>query len=148
MKKKSEDTVIKTENNTEKELDLLEQKNKIITKSRITLQELRNEIQRGIVSGQEIPIVDKVILDNSKEKEAKNNIVKLQTNEVNSIIEKMKYQTSSEVEKKSEKDYSHLMYPYRIRIPKDKWKYGYTYKVNDCFYDSDGTFLYRVPGMY
>ncbi|XP_022195893.1 uncharacterized protein LOC111053337 [Nilaparvata lugens] len=36
---------------------------------------------------------------------------------------------------------------YRIRIPKDKIKKGYLYKVNDCFYTHEGEFLYRVPGM-
>lgn len=34
-----------------------------------------------------------------------------------------------------------------IKIPKRLWREGATYKVRDCFYDDDGTFLYRVPGM-
>lgn len=34
-----------------------------------------------------------------------------------------------------------------IRIPKHVWKKGGTYKLNDCYYDDDGEFLYRVPGM-
>ncbi|XP_075226374.1 uncharacterized protein LOC142327325 [Lycorma delicatula] len=37
--------------------------------------------------------------------------------------------------------------PLRIHIPKSKFKFGYLYKVNDCFYSHDGFFLYRVPGM-
>ncbi|RZF46481.1 hypothetical protein LSTR_LSTR007597 [Laodelphax striatellus] len=36
---------------------------------------------------------------------------------------------------------------YRIRIPKEKIKKGYLYKVKDCFYTHEGEFLYRVPGM-
>lgn len=34
-----------------------------------------------------------------------------------------------------------------IKIPKKLWKEGATYKLNDCYYDDDGEFLYRVPGM-
>jgi neugrin len=35
----------------------------------------------------------------------------------------------------------------RISIPKNLWKQGGTYKLDDCFYDDDGEFLYRVPGL-
>jgi hypothetical protein len=35
----------------------------------------------------------------------------------------------------------------QIKIPKHLWSRGQTYKVNDCFYDDDGEFLYRVPGL-
>ncbi|CAI6362047.1 unnamed protein product [Macrosiphum euphorbiae] len=38
-------------------------------------------------------------------------------------------------------------YPLAIRIPKKVWKEGYIYRVNDCFYDDNGDFLYRVPGL-
>ncbi|XP_025205232.1 uncharacterized protein LOC112601704 [Melanaphis sacchari] len=38
-------------------------------------------------------------------------------------------------------------YPLAIRIPKRVWKEGYVYRVNDCFYDDNGDFLYRVPGL-
>lgn len=34
-----------------------------------------------------------------------------------------------------------------ITIPKKAWIEGKTYKVDDCFYDDDGEFLYRVPGL-
>lgn len=37
--------------------------------------------------------------------------------------------------------------PYRVQIPKDKYKPGATYRVRDLFYDDDGTFLYKVPGL-
>lgn len=48
---------------------------------------------------------------------------------------------------KSSKDVSHLIYPGKITIPPDIYKKGCTYKLNDCYYNSDGYFLYRVPGM-
>ncbi|XP_059487757.1 putative neugrin-like protein DDB_G0288135 [Neocloeon triangulifer] len=38
-------------------------------------------------------------------------------------------------------------YEETIVIPKHKFKEGATYRVKDCYYHSDGTFLYRVPGM-
>ncbi|XP_076647646.1 uncharacterized protein LOC143356111 [Halictus rubicundus] len=34
-----------------------------------------------------------------------------------------------------------------IKIPKNVWKQGLTYRVKDCYYDDDGEFLYRVPGL-
>lgn len=44
--------------------------------------------------------------------------------------------------------FSGSMYPDRIEIPKDMYVKGCLYKVKDCFYDDDGEFLYRVPGLY
>lgn len=34
-----------------------------------------------------------------------------------------------------------------IKIPRKLWKRGATYQLDDCFYDDDGEFIYRVPGM-
>lgn len=34
-----------------------------------------------------------------------------------------------------------------ITIPMKFYKKGATYKLGDCYYDDDGEFLYRVPGM-
>ncbi|XP_065349382.1 uncharacterized protein LOC135945552 [Cloeon dipterum] len=38
-------------------------------------------------------------------------------------------------------------YKLKIEIPKHKFKEGATYRIKDCYYHSDGIFLYRVPGM-
>lgn len=35
----------------------------------------------------------------------------------------------------------------QVYIPRKLYKKGSTYRVEDCYYDSDGEFLYRVPGM-
>lgn len=35
----------------------------------------------------------------------------------------------------------------QISIPKALYRRGATYKLRDCYYDDDGEFLYRVPGM-
>ncbi|KAG8265953.1 hypothetical protein J6590_082279 [Homalodisca vitripennis] len=37
--------------------------------------------------------------------------------------------------------------PNKISIPKEQWKQGKVYRVNDCFYNDKGNFLYRVPGL-
>lgn len=34
-----------------------------------------------------------------------------------------------------------------IQIPRKLYKKGATYQLDDCFYDDDGEFLYRVPGI-
>ncbi|XP_057320560.1 uncharacterized protein LOC130664594 [Microplitis mediator] len=38
-------------------------------------------------------------------------------------------------------------YPRFIKIPRAKAKLGVTFKIKDRYYDSDGEFLYRVPGL-
>lgn len=58
-----------------------------------------------------------------------------------------KYETKTGVVVKTAKEYGHLVYPEKISIPKKKWKKGHTYKLNDCYYDDDGEFLFRVPGL-
>lgn len=35
----------------------------------------------------------------------------------------------------------------KIHIPKELYKEDAIYKVDDCFYDDQGEFLYRVPGL-
>jgi len=34
-----------------------------------------------------------------------------------------------------------------IKISKNLYKSGMTYRINDCYYDDDGEFLYRIPGV-
>jgi neugrin len=43
--------------------------------------------------------------------------------------------------------YERLRIEDHIEIPRQFWKRDQTYKVGDCFYDDDGEFLYRVPGL-
>lgn len=38
-------------------------------------------------------------------------------------------------------------YPLRIDIPQKLWKRNKLYRIRDCFYADDGSFLYRVPGI-
>lgn len=34
-----------------------------------------------------------------------------------------------------------------IKISKNLYKSGMTYRISDCYYDDDGEFLYRIPGI-
>lgn len=38
-------------------------------------------------------------------------------------------------------------YSQPIQIPKKLYQKGKTYRISDCYYDDDGEFLYRVPGV-
>lgn len=38
-------------------------------------------------------------------------------------------------------------YPLRIDIPPKLWRKNKLYRIRDCFYADDGSFLYRVPGI-
>ncbi|XP_043261336.1 uncharacterized protein LOC122402534 [Colletes gigas] len=38
-------------------------------------------------------------------------------------------------------------YANSIKIPKNVRKEGMTYRIKDCYYDDDGEFLYRTPGL-
>lgn len=35
-----------------------------------------------------------------------------------------------------------------IKIPKNSYKEGMTYRLRNCYYDDDGEFLYKVPGLH
>ncbi|XP_012528329.2 uncharacterized protein LOC105831947 [Monomorium pharaonis] len=41
-----------------------------------------------------------------------------------------------------------LNYAKPIKIAKHLYKPGMTYRISDCYYDDDGEFLYRVPGVH
>ncbi|KAI4493087.1 hypothetical protein M0802_009637 [Mischocyttarus mexicanus] len=38
-------------------------------------------------------------------------------------------------------------YSHPIKIPRKLYEKGKTYRISDCYYDDDGEFLYRVPGV-
>ncbi|CAH1135108.1 unnamed protein product [Ceutorhynchus assimilis] len=107
----------------------------------VTFKELQNKVKQKMSKGEQVTIQEELL------KEAKMSInqpIELQQEDVNIIKPK-----TNEVGfvRKTTKDVSHLVYPQQITIPRDIYKKGYTYKLNDCYYDSDGEFLYRVPGM-
>ncbi|CAD6991784.1 uncharacterized protein LOC101455137 [Ceratitis capitata] len=86
--------------------------------------ELRNPSGTGVIStnSQKNPLVDLNLLQ------------KYESNEVVISVEDQKRFEITRV-----KD--------RIHIPRKLWRKGATYRVEDVYYDDDGEFLYRVPGM-
>lgn len=115
-----------------------------------TLSSFREKIEKRNREGKAFA-EEKIILDALKEDHlTANTEPSLQpTIEVDQALNR--YPTSKNnmgITKFDENQKQVMDYPERIIIPKNKYKPGYTYKLNDCYYDDDGEFLYRVPGMY
>lgn len=128
---------------TEQTLQVVDQK---ANKSRrhVTFDELKKCNESEIISQE---IVNDSKLQITKDDERDNcfsEVIDLKETEANVV----KYEKRNSGVKKLQRDYSHLQYPMRINIPKKYLKKGCTYKLNDCYYDERGVFLYRVPGMY
>lgn len=70
-----------------------------------------------------------------------------ETNLFNSLSKISKYETKTVSMKKNDDSLTTSEIRDRVVIPKRLFKKGATYKLYDCFYDDDGEFLYRVPGM-
>ena len=62
------------------------------------------------------------------------------------IEEKSKLETGI-IARKNRPDVSEENFPMWIKIPRQQYKNGVTYRVQDRYYDDDGEFLYRVPGL-
>lgn len=116
----------------------------------ITFDELTAKIKKSLDKGNQVDIKDRIILSSTEEL-TPSPIEKVPKKEVRQELELFhdKYPESGIVEFRSDvEDPKEIMnYPERIRIPKKAYKKGATYKVNDCYYDHDGRFLYRVLGM-
>ncbi|XP_026750016.2 uncharacterized protein LOC113510708 [Galleria mellonella] len=115
---------------------------------RVTLDELTTRIKKRLEDGKEINEPDKIILNT-----VNSNISEVHSEEVHKEIELFEEnKEQNEISEFKEKDKNNdvlsiTSYPERIRIPKKAYKKGATYKINDCYYDHDGKFLYRVLGM-
>lgn len=143
-KNKPEDTDSSTE------IKLLDNPNKTDTKysrnhRQITLPELKKQIETAVQKGREVSDTEMLILKEVKTEDSRNEIVELQ--EDLSAIQHRYEKPSAITTSKPKKDYSFLEYPLKINIPKQVQKQGCLYKLNDCYYDDKGEFLYRVPGM-
>lgn len=112
---------------------------------RVTLEELTTKIKNHLEKGTEVDISDKIMIDTIKTGVAMN--PEEITKEMELFNENIEQGSLVEVKEKNVEPNDIMDYPERIRIPKKAYKKGATYKVNDCFYDHDGKFLYRVLGM-
>lgn len=120
----------------------------------VTLDTLRTNINQSISHGKKPSAIDLTILErvkpiersdgqvgNLSEKPLSNSPDDKEKNAISSINE------SSAITLEHSMDTERDLIPFRIKIPKHCWVRGATYKVEDRYYDYDGTFLYRVPGM-
>ncbi|KAM3965540.1 uncharacterized protein ACR2FA_000387 [Aphomia sociella] len=113
---------------------------------RITLDELTTKIKERLEGGRDVNEPDQIILNTIS-----SNVPEVNTEELHREIElsneNNEQKNISEYKEKDKNAMSIETYPERIRIPKKAYKKGATYKINDCYYDHDGKFLYRVLGM-
>ncbi|XP_026326154.1 uncharacterized protein LOC113234846 [Hyposmocoma kahamanoa] len=113
---------------------------------RVTLDDLTAKIQQRLNKGNEIDLPDTMMLDMVTTEP-----VKVNNNQADSHHEVDLFTGDSKAEltefKPTENNVIKIDYTKRIRIPKKAYKKGATYKIDDCYYDDDGKFLYRVLGM-
>lgn len=121
------------------------QERKPENRRRVTLNQLQSKLVEKAEMGKEIDENEKSIITKFKTEESINNSENTKPHLID--LSQNKYNTTVQHHKKVEKDLSHLDYPDHINIPKSILKKGCIYKLNDCYYDDDGEFLYRVPGM-
>ncbi|XP_049872109.1 uncharacterized protein LOC126370976 [Pectinophora gossypiella] len=114
---------------------------------RVTLDELADKIKTRLEKGKEINVNDSMMLNtvsSTTQKVPEATAADL-SNEIEILSEEKKTDLTHFKENEIQADVHD--YTQRIRIPKKAYKRGTTYKVNDCYYDDDGKFLYRVLGM-
>ncbi|XP_050350286.1 uncharacterized protein LOC126773392 [Nymphalis io] len=115
---------------------------------RVTLDELATKIKTRLVHGQNVNMPDRIIVDSIMTKNHDESETKSEINKEIGLIQATNEEKSLTEFKENENNVTvGVNYPERIRIPKKAYKKGATYKMNDCFYDDDGRFLYRVIGM-
>ena len=111
----------------------------------VTLDELTSKIKNRLNKGANVDINDRIIISSSQT--PTQSITEKVQEEMELFHGSQKETGVVEYKSKSDDPNEIMNYPERIRIPKKAYKKGATYKVNDCFYDHDGKFLYRVLGM-
>lgn len=121
--------------------------NKKIKKEPVTLHELQSTLENRLNKGKALAEDEKLLLQNLKW--APREVDLTERRDTFEDVMKNKYESSqgATLMQKKQRDFNHLIYPEKIAIPKELRKKGYTYKLSDCYYDDDGQFLYRVPGM-
>lgn len=112
----------------------------------MTLEQLSTKIKKRLEKGTNVDIKDKIIVDTIS---AGSDVKKSDEirKEIELFHENVEGNNLVQYKEKEEEPKDVMGYPERIRIPKKAYKKGATYKVNDCYYDHDGRFLYRVLGM-
>lgn len=134
------------ENTNFKTIEEKQPKTKQVVKDnnkRLTLDALTSRIKERMDSGNEVNEHDQLIVKDTLEKFGNNVGLASAFNEIDVYHKKTDMVNFSS---KMNEGVLVKLYPQRIRIPKRAWKKGHTYRVEDCYYDDDGKFLYRVLG--
>lgn len=145
-----EDTMNNIENRSN-EVDTLRRPHDNVDRRLVTFSELKQNVEKDISRGKNVSIQEQLIVKETQSLKTPefNTTVLLKPEEISNIMEHRHEVNRDQVGlvQKTTRDVLHLRYPEKISIPKKHYKKGYTYKLNDCYYDCDGEFLYRVPGM-
>ncbi|KAJ8960614.1 hypothetical protein NQ318_013906 [Aromia moschata] len=99
-------------------------KKKTVKGNFVTLQKLQSDIRKEAVSGKSLSEEDKILVKGLQEFSENDNKIDTMKETIVDIT-KNKYEAKDEaIIKKRERDYSHLVYPEKIIIPKEIWKNG------------------------
>lgn len=141
----SEEQLLQIEDSSEPKDNSVIRKQLLHDTAPITLDGLRSKISASAEKNVEISTDDQSIIMPAKEIMSLHNSNEEIQTESNTYIQKVN--PNMPIQKITEAELVGTSYPERIRIPKKAYQRGVTYKVNDCYYDDDGRFLYRVPGL-
>lgn len=131
-----------SENNS-KELTVINSPERNSNSKMITLDSLRRDVSEKL-KFKEMSEYDKAFLDGGKEQsQVITEVLEYENIPVKTLNKIMKVQAPSF---KMEEDEVEEKIPMRVKTPKNMPK-GSVYRVQDIYYDTDGRFLYRVPGM-
>ncbi|KAI5651316.1 neugrin domain-containing protein [Phthorimaea operculella] len=133
---------------TSSETDLATTQRKSVKKDykRVTLDELAERIQNRLDKGKDISMNDTIMLNTvNTRSDNQTEVSKVFDHEIG-LVDDESRPTEIALHKEKESELQ-IDFTQRIRIPKSAYKKGATYKVNDCYYDDDGKFLYRVLGV-
>jgi hypothetical protein len=112
----------------------------------VTLEKYREKVLKAIKKGRETSAEAKLMVSKySKCEDVQEEIQEANSDAISEMVKSNSARPNHAVIETSSDN--GVDPPGRIQVPAEKWKKGCTFKVGDCYYDDDGTFLYRVPGM-
>ncbi|PBC32587.1 Neugrin [Apis cerana cerana] len=93
-------------------------------------------------------IIEKKSISTTKTPSDKNSILNIKTDKFKLATE-LNNNKSLDTYIKERNSFMETNFEYskRIKIPENVYKQGMTYRIKDCYYDDDGEFLYRIPGL-
>ncbi|XP_043798736.1 uncharacterized protein LOC122718104 [Apis laboriosa] len=92
-------------------------------------------------------IIEKKSISMTKTLSDKDNIQNIKTNEFKLATKLNDITLDTYIKERNSFMDTNFEYSKRIKIPQNVYKQGMTYRIKDCYYDDDGEFLYRIPGL-